>query len=52
MSGKYKVGDGSLAHSVTFSVRSGLVWEPWHYKYSSAIDHYTNEQGLLSIEHL
>ena len=21
-------------------VRSGLVWEPWHYKYSSAIDYY------------
>lgn len=33
-------------------VRSGLVWEPWHYKYSSAIDYYTNEHGLLSIEHL
>ncbi|MBX2932692.1 MAG: transposase [Ferruginibacter sp.] len=33
-------------------VRSGLVWEPWHYKYSSAIDYYTNEQGLLKIEYL
>ena len=33
-------------------VRSGLVWEPWHYKYSSAIDYYTNEHGLLKIEHL
>ena len=31
-------------------VRSGLVWEPWHYKYSSAIDYYTNERGLLAIE--
>ena len=31
-------------------VRSGLVWEPWHYKYSSAIDYYTNELGLLKIE--
>ena len=31
-------------------VRSGLVWEPWHYKYSSAIDYYTNEHGLLNIE--
>ena len=30
-------------------VRSGLVWEPWHYKYSSAIDYYTNEHGLLKI---
>ncbi len=33
-------------------VKSGLVWEPWHYKYSSAIDYYTNEHGLLKIEHL
>ena len=31
-------------------VRIGLVWEPWHYKYSSAIDYYTNEQGLIKIE--
>jgi REP element-mobilizing transposase RayT len=33
-------------------VRSGLVWEPWHFKYSSAIDYYTNEHGLLEIERL
>lgn len=33
-------------------VRSDLVWEPWHYKYSSAIDYYTNAHGLLAIEHL
>ena len=33
-------------------VRSGLVWEPWHYKYSNAIDYYTNEHGLLKVEHL
>jgi putative transposase len=33
-------------------VRSGLVWEPCHYKYSSAIDYYTNERGVLKIEHL
>ncbi|WP_462255198.1 REP-associated tyrosine transposase [Ferruginibacter sp.] len=31
-------------------VRSGLIWEPWHYKYSSAIDYYTNEHGLLKVE--
>ena len=31
-------------------VRSGLVWEAWHYKYSSSIDYYTNEKGLLKIE--
>lgn len=34
------------------AVKSGLVWEPWHYKYSSAIDYYTNKHGLLKIEHL
>jgi len=33
-------------------VRSGLVWEPWHYKYSSAIDYYSNEHGLLKIDYL
>lgn len=31
-------------------VRSGLVWKAWHYKYSSAIDYYTIEKGLLVIE--
>lgn len=33
-------------------VTSGLVWEPQHYKYSSAIDYYTNGRGLLKIQHL
>jgi REP element-mobilizing transposase RayT len=33
-------------------VQSGLVWEPWHYKYSSAIDYYSNEHGLLKIDYL
>ena len=33
-------------------VRSGLVWEPWYYKYSSALDYYTNEHGWIKIEHL
>ena len=33
-------------------VKSGLVWDPWHYKYSSAIDYFTNEKGLISIDHL
>ena len=33
-------------------VKAGLVWEPWHYKYSSAIDYYTNEKGLIKIERL
>jgi len=31
-------------------VRAGYVWEPQHYKYSSAIDYYTDEKGLLPIE--
>lgn len=33
-------------------VRSGLVWEAWQYKYSSAIDYYCNEKGLLPLEKL
>ena len=33
-------------------VRAGLVWEPWHFKYSSAIDYYTEENGLLKLEFL
>ena len=33
-------------------IRSGLVWGPSQYKYSSAIDYYTNEHGLLPIEYL
>lgn len=33
-------------------VRAGLVREPWEYKYSSAMDYYTNEKGLLKIEFL
>lgn len=33
-------------------VRSGLVWEPWHYKYSSAIDYYTDAHGLIRIDRL
>ncbi len=33
-------------------VKAGFVWEPWHYKYSSGIDYYTNEKELLNIERL
>lgn len=33
-------------------VSNGLVWEPTHYKYSSAIDYYTNQKGLLPVQHL
>jgi putative transposase len=31
-------------------VRAGIVLEPYWYKYSSAIDYYTNEKGLLEID--
>jgi putative transposase len=31
-------------------VKSGLVWEPWHYRYSSACDYSDNGKGLVEIE--
>jgi putative transposase len=31
-------------------VKAGYVWEPQHYKYSSAIDYYTDEKGLLPLK--
>jgi REP element-mobilizing transposase RayT len=31
-------------------VKAGYVWEPQHYKHSSAIDYYTEVKGLLPIE--
>ena len=30
-------------------VIAGYVREPWHWKHSSAIDHYCNEKGLLDV---
>ncbi len=33
-------------------VRAGIVWEPQHYKYSSADDYYNNKPGLLKLEML
>ena len=30
-------------------VRSGLVWEAWQFKYSSAIDYYKGEKGMLKL---
>ena len=30
-------------------VRAGFVWEPADYKYSSAIDYYRHENGLLPV---
>ena len=40
-----------LNHLHENPVRSGMVWEAWQYKYSSAIDYYKNERGLLPVEH-
>ena len=34
----------------TNPVRSGLVWEPWHSRYSSACDHMNNQKGLVEID--
>ena len=31
-------------------VRAGIVYESWHYKYSSAIDYCTITKGLLDLE--
>ncbi len=31
-------------------VRAGIVYETWHYKYSSAIDYCTNEKGKIDLE--
>ena len=33
-------------------VRTGIVWQAEHYKYSSAIDYYENKQGLIPITKL
>ncbi len=34
-------------------VNTGLVFEPYHYRYSSAVDYYSNtEKGLLLVEYL
>ena len=33
-------------------VRAGLVWENWHYRYSSAIDYENDQKGLVDIEFL
>ena len=31
-------------------VRAGIVYETWHYKYSSAIDYCTNLKGKIELE--
>ena len=32
------------------SIRAGIVYESWHYKYSSAIDYCTDMNGMLELE--
>ena len=31
-------------------VKAGLVWEPWHYRYSSACDYMEKGKGLVDID--
>ncbi|WP_179412871.1 REP-associated tyrosine transposase [Mucilaginibacter sp. E4BP6] len=38
--------DERIGYLHTNPVKAGIVWEPQHYKYSSAIDYYTEENGL------
>ena len=33
-------------------VKAGIVFEPQQYVYSSSMDYYTNNCGLIKIEHL
>jgi REP element-mobilizing transposase RayT len=33
-------------------VRAGIVWEPQHYKFSSAVDYFENKPGLLKVDML
>jgi REP element-mobilizing transposase RayT len=44
--------DERLNYLHTNPVKAGIVWEPQHYKYSSAIDYYSEEKGLLAIERI
>jgi putative transposase len=30
-------------------VRAGMVWEPQHYRYSSAMDYYQQKTGMLPL---
>jgi putative transposase len=41
--------DQRLAYLHENPVRAGYVWEPQHYKHSSAIDYYAEGKGLLPI---
>ena len=41
-----------LAYLHNNPVRSGFVNEPTDWKYSSAIDYYTEQKGMIEIEHI
>jgi len=41
-----------LAYLHENPVKSGMVWESWHYRYSSAIDYEKNKKGLIEITDL
>jgi len=42
--------DQRLTYTHENPVTAGYVWEPQHYRYSSAIDYYTELTGLLPLE--
>jgi len=41
--------DQRLSYLHENPVSAGYVWEPQHYKHSSAIDYYTDQPGLLPV---
>jgi REP element-mobilizing transposase RayT len=45
-----KMMDQRLDYLHNNPVKAGVVWEPQHYKYSSGIDYYSEDKGLLPIE--
>jgi len=45
-----KMMDQRLTYTHENPVMAGYVWEPQHYRYSSAIDYYTELTGLLPVE--
>ena len=46
----YKTLKQKLNYLYESSVRAGIVYKTWHYKYSSAIDYCTNLKGKIELE--
>ena len=46
---KELIGKQKLDYLHENPVRAGIVWEPQHYKYSSASDYYEQKPGLLPL---